>query len=518
MQNPEPNTTDKTNPSGHQQQASELKAPPKFLLYGCIGLFIIGIIGTVGGIIAFREVLQPAQQQRVVNTLPFMDAFLPSSPSPDATVPTSLAPVDEDAIQDLLFGDLGLEDDDETANETAEPPPTAAPTEAPDVEEAEQESGEESQEESQIEVAAQQPTAIPATATPAPTATITPTLMPTIDVAAAFAQAEVEATSAPPRDWPTVALNTGYRWEHQRWNNCGPTTITIAMSYYGWTRDQFYAQDRIRPNREDRNVSPHEMARFVNEYSDLRAIWRYGGDLDMLRRVIAAGYPVIVERGHMFGGYEWLGHYQALVGYDDNERNFIIMDSFLGQNTNGEPIQETYEEVDDGWREFNRVFIVLFPPDEEAAVMRLLGGERATLEDSAAHALEIAQAEAQRNREDAFAWFNIGTSLTVLGRHDQAARAYDQATNLRQLPWRMYWYQFGIFEAYYKVGRYDDVMQLVETNLSNVGGRHVEETYYWQGRVLAARGDTAGARNAFNRALSNNRFFVEAREALERLG
>lgn len=517
MQNPEPNTTDKTNPASHRHQANELKAPPKLLFYGCIGLFIIGIIGTVGGVVAFREVLQPAQQQRVVDALPFMNAFLPPTPPPDATVPTSLAPVDEDAVQDLLFGDLSLDDNDGEAAaddvapvDTATPPPTEAP-------EAPEESDEQAEDEQAGEVVvAQEPTAIPAT--PAPTATITPTLMPTIDVAAAFAQAEAEATSAPPRNWPAAALNTGYRWEHQRWNNCGPTTITIAMSYYGWTRDQFYAQDRMRPNREDRNVSPHEMARFVNEYSDLRAIWRYGGDLDMLRRIIAAGYPVIVERGHMFGGYEWLGHYQALIGYDDNERNFIIMDSFLGQNTNGDPIQETYEEVDDGWREFNRVFIVLFPPDEEAAVMRLLGDERATLEASAAHALEVAQAEAQRNREDAFAWFNIGTSLTVLGRYDQAARAYDQATNLRQLPWRMYWYQFGIFEAYYKVGRYDDVMQLVETNLSNVGGRHVEETYYWQGRVLASRGDTAGARNAFNRALSNNRFFIEAREALERLG
>jgi hypothetical protein len=80
----------------------------------------------------------------------------------------------------------------------------------------------------------------------------------------------------------------------------------------------------------------------------------------------------------------------------------------------------------------------------------------------------------------------------------------------------MTWYQFGPFEAYYNVGRYDDVVALVNVNLTN-GAEYVEETYFWQGRVLEAQGDVAGARTAFNRALQHNYRYEAARSALEAL-
>ncbi|NOK85714.1 MAG: hypothetical protein GFH27_549367n29 [Chloroflexi bacterium AL-W] len=531
MQNPNPNQTDQTTPSSYRPNDSGgLKAPPKLLFYGCVFLFLLGIVGTVGSVLAFREALRPAQQQRVVDILPFMQAFLPPAPPPDATVPTSLAPVDDTAVENLLFGDFGFSETSEEAIEVEDEAATdvvtdVATDEPPPTEEDEASvpafAGGGTQEQQAV---AQAPTSTPTLApTLAPTSTPTlppvqPSAAPTIDVAAAFAAAESQATSMPPQTWPAIALNTGFRWESQGWNNCGPATITTAMSYYGWTRSSTYARERLRPNSEDRNVSPHELVRYVTEESQLGALWRYGGDLDMMRRLVSAGFPVVIERSHMFAGYEWLGHYQAIIGYNDNTRQFSIMDSFLGQNNDGQPITETYDEVDAGWREFNRVFIVLYRPEEEAQVMRLMGAERNTLEASAEYAATVAQADARRNRNDAFAWFNIGTSLTEVGMYEEAARAYDQATALQQIPWRMYWYQFGIFEAYYQVGRYDDVMQLVQTNLSNVGGRYVEETYYWQGKVMVARGDIAGARAAFNRALSYNRFYTDAREALNALG
>jgi hypothetical protein len=505
------NQKDKTSPSGYEYPNDNLKAPPKFLLYGCIFVFIVAILGSVGGIVAFREVLRPAQQQRVINSLPFMQAFLPSSPAADATVPTSLAPTPStEELDNLLFGDLGLGGDDpavETPEPTTEvietPEPTQQPTETP------------------------RPTEVSAvhTAVPTPTPTLvvteapTNTPQPTIDVASVFATAQAEMPATTPQNWPMSAMNEGMRWEAQGWNNCGPATITMAMSYYGWNRDRTYARERIRPNNEDKNASPHELVRFVNdENTSLQALWRYGGDLDMLRRLIGAGFPVVIERSHMFSGYEWLGHYQALIGYDDRTLEFTIMDSFLGQSTGGDAIIETYDEVNTGWREFNYIFIVVYEPEDEARVKQLIGPERATLEASAEHAFKIAQSQARTNRNDAFAFWNMGTSLTAMGMFEEATRAFDQATALQQLPWRLYWYQFRIFEAYYEVGRYNDVMQLINTNLTNSGGgRYVEEMYYWQGKVLAAQGDTEGARRAFNTALNYNRFYVEARDALNEL-
>ena len=47
---------------------------------------------------------------------------------------------------------------------------------------------------------------------------------------------------------------------------------------------------------------------------------------------------------------------------------------------------------------------------------------------------------------------------------EEAAAAFDQARQIG-LPWRMLWYQFGPFEAYYETGRYDEVIALADATL-----------------------------------------------------
>ena len=54
-------------------------------------LFILLIIvGIIGGIVGFREVLQPAQQQRVIDQLPFMRVF--KEPTPMGGIFPTIAP------------------------------------------------------------------------------------------------------------------------------------------------------------------------------------------------------------------------------------------------------------------------------------------------------------------------------------------------------------------------------------------------------------------------------------------
>jgi hypothetical protein len=517
VESPNPTPVNDTQPSvnypRYDAREGGLRPPPKLLFYGCIGLFILGIAGTLAGVYVFREVMPPSQQQLVIGRLPFMAELLPAQPAPDDTVPTPSAPVDEDAAQSLLSAPIG---EDESA---IAPEPTEDPTPQPTLTATPEEDAADGQAVAQAATNTPPPTATMIPSTPTPTVTLPPptatsTPRPTENIPATFAAAEAEMDPISPQNWPASALNTGFTWDEQTWNNCGPTTVTIAMSYYGWSQDQAWAENRIKPNREDKNVSPHELVRFVNEQGDgINAMYRHGGDLDMLRRLVGAGYPVIIERSHMFEGYEWIGHYQAIVGYDDGAQEFIVMDSFLGDGEDGLGITETYAEVEAGWQEFNRIFIVVYPPSQEANVFSLIGNERRTLEASAEHAYTIAQEEARADQTDAHAWFNMGTSLNILGRHEEAQVAYDKATSLDQIRWRMYWYQFGIFETYYEVGRYDDVINLVENNLSN-NGRYVEETYYWQGKVREARGDLAGARESYRRALSMNRYYDDAEQAL----
>jgi tetratricopeptide (TPR) repeat protein len=254
--------------------------------------------------------------------------------------------------------------------------------------------------------------------------------------------------------------------------------------------------------------------RFVNEQSQLRAIARVGGDLNTLKALIAYKFPVIIERGAMFEAYDWVGHYQLLVAYDDNQRNFYAFDTFMGTGAAELGVVESYQSLDADWRAFNRTYIVIYNPADESILQTLLG-ERWNEQESAQIAFDVAQSEARANRQDGFAWFNMGSSLTVLGRYSEAARAFDQARQ-RELPWRMLWYQFGMFEAYYQTQRYDDVLSLAQSNLTT--SAELEESYYWIGRVYEAQGDTAKAASEYQRALNFNSTFQAAREALDSLG
>jgi len=108
------------------------------------------------------------------------------------------------------------------------------------------------------------------------------------------------------------------------------------------------------------------------------------------------------------------------------------------------------------------------------------------------------QQDVQEEPENSFAWHNLGTVLVGVGEMEQAAVAFDQARTLG-LPWRMFWYQFGAYEAYTAVGRYEDVVGIAEATHESGGGG--EEVYYWKGVGLAALGDESGAAQAWRYAL-----------------
>jgi tetratricopeptide (TPR) repeat protein len=129
-------------------------------------------------------------------------------------------------------------------------------------------------------------------------------------------------------------------------------------------------------------------------------------------------------------------------------------------------------------------------------------------------ALSEAQNTIKRDPADAFAWFNLGSDLTGLGRYEEAAKAYDKARQIG-LPWRMFWYQFGPFQAYYEAGRYDEVIALANATLRTA--KYVEELYYWRGLAQIAQAKTNEARVSFQRALEMNRYYAPASEALAAL-
>ncbi len=470
----------------HEEEYDGIPAPPRILLWGLIGLLLLAVVGGIAGVIIFRSVLTTGQQVRVMNMVPFMEVFLPPRSTPEGgIVPTAEAPQGGISPEDLLNIPLGPEN-------TPEVIPTTEPTNV---------------------------VIITPTATWTPT--ITPTLTPTVTTPPPTATPTegILVPTAEPKlannGNPAYARMYGFRHEQQTWNNCGPANVTMALSYYGWTQDQTVAANFLKPGgKEDKNVNPIEIVNFVDEQTAIRAVTRIGGDIELLKTFIAHNFPVIIETGYMPEGYDWIGHYRTIVGYDDPQQIFYVYDSFLGSGEHGEGITEPYSVIDDNWQDFNRTFIVIYEPAREGEVREILS-DLADPIAAAEHAFEVAQQEARTNPQDGFAWFNMGTALVKLGRYEEAAAAYDRARQVN-LPWRALWYQFGPFEAYYEVGRYDDVLSLAEVNLTNSIDQ-IEEIYYWQGQAYLQKGMADEAATSFRLALRRNPRYTAAQNALNDL-
>ena len=301
--------------------------------------------------------------------------------------------------------------------------------------------------------------------------------------------------------------------EYQGWNNCGPATLTNALVHFGYTDDQYRAAKWLKPNYEDKNVSAWQMAEFVNTQIPelpVYALVRDGGTLELLQRLMVNGFPVLIEKGYEPPDYTWMGHYLLLAGYDEALSEVDTMDSFKGPNT-----RYSYEEIQEYWQHFNYKYIALYTVSRETELMALLGDDADEWQNQI-NALEMARAEAIADQEDAHAWFNMGSSFVELGMHDAAAQAYDKAISLG-LPWRMFWYQFGAWEAYYHTGRYDDMIRIARQNQNDGGGQYVEETYYYLGMAREGRGEVSKALQNYDIALTFNPNFSPAREAKARL-
>lgn len=367
------------------------------------------------------------------------------------------------------------------------------------------------------------------TATPAPTAwpTATPTpiavatLLPTPTLTPSPSPTPSPTPTPTPIPIPAAARLEGLKNVPQYFNNCGPANLSIVLNYHGVARTQADTRDFLKPNQEDRNVSPWQIVEYIEKETDLAITYNAGGTLDTLKRFIALGLPVVIERGYdPHDGSGWYGHYLTIFGYDDTTQEFRAMDTNLGPfDGNGQVY--AYAEILDSWRAFNYLFYVVYEPEKEPTVNAILGPE---LTDEMAmweRTRQMALADIEHNAEDAFAWFDLGTSWTELGLltsngeyYKNAAAAFDQA-RIIGLPPRMLWYQFRPYMAYLQAGRHADVMELTDLIISVDGGRNVEETYLWRGHTLAWTGHYTEANEAYQEALRLNKNFWPAQQALD---
>jgi hypothetical protein len=358
------------------------------------------------------------------------------------------------------------------------------------------------------------PTLAP-TRTPTPTIALVtpnqPTAVPTI----------APTPTTVPTPLPGKTILAGITHMYQMWNNCGPANLAMALSYWGWKGDQRDTAAFLKPNQRDKNVMPYEMEAFVEQETDLEAVTRIGGDPQMIKAFVAAGFPVLVEKGFEGVSFDgWMGHYQVVNGYDDASQVFIAQDSYKG------PDQSIpYAEFLDTWRAFNDTYLVVYPPDRRQQVLDILGLQaydnfnfRSTEQKAMEDAARLS------GRDLYFALFNEGSSRVALQDYAGAAAAYDSAfANYAQIPaeqrpWRMLWYNTGPYFAYYYTARYVDVVNLATQTLDAMSEPILEESYYWRARALLALGDSEAAIKDLRTCLEVHEDFTPCVEELQKQG
>jgi len=346
------------------------------------------------------------------------------------------------------------------------------------------------------------PTALPVTPRPL---TSTPVQINTPIIEAT--PSVVPTATFPPL--PAQFALTSPPYEKQTANNCGPAALSMALHMYGWEGDQSDISDFIKPVTGDRNVNPEELRYYIRTQAGwLNLEYRVGGDIELLKRLLVANYPVIVESvtsldpNDALGPTDdlWAAHYLLITGYDDNTQTFTIQDTYHGAD-----LTISYSQLEEEWRPFNNLYIVMYFPQFEEEMKSLLGSNWDP-NLNRQNALAAAQADSAENPDDAFAWFNLGSDLVYFDRYEEAALAYDKAREIG-LPLRMFRYQFGPFLAYFHSNRNDDLLAL--TDYARGVTEMSEETWLWYGFGLYRKGDNSGALKAWQKADSINPNFFE---------
>jgi peptidase C39-like protein/tetratricopeptide repeat protein len=361
------------------------------------------------------------------------------------------------------------------------------------------------------------PDAASAASTPQPGVTIQPTI-----------------TSTP---LPATVMLQGVKYENQhgRLNYCGPANFSMALTFWGWTGNRDVIGKAVKPSDQDKNVMPYELQDYITDnVPGMTSVIRYGGDIDLLKRMVSAGFPVVVEKGiyevDVNGKYGWMGHYAFVTGYDDTSGDIIYQDTYQPDPVaNPGPNRHIkYSTFTEGWRAFDFIFVVVYPVDKQNQVMSVLG-PYADDQWASQHALNVAQTETQTlsDIDRFFAWFNVGTSHIALLQYADAAVAYDYGfsvyagldVNDSVRPYRMLWYQTGPYKAYYYTNRFADVINLANTTLNDTIAEPVlEESLYWRGQAFYMAGKTDLAIKDYRAALKVHPKWIPATQAMQDLG
>ncbi|MGH2544517.1 MAG: C39 family peptidase, partial [Ardenticatenaceae bacterium] len=294
--------------------------------------------------------------------------------------------------------------------------------------------------------------------------------------------------------------------DYQRFNNCGPVSTSMALSYYGVNLTQYDIAPIVKGAPTDTNAAPHELSRYLQEQGFAAPV-RFNGDLDTLRLLLSNQIPVIVEQWLDRPDDELTAHYRLVRGYDLAAGVIVVNDSYTGPDR-----RYSGADFDSWWRAFHRVYIPVYRPDQEPLVRAIIGEANWPAEVMWQQALERAMQEVQA-APNLYSWYNLGEARLRLGDGEGAVEAFEQSLAFG-LPVRMPWYVFAHLEAFNATGRYERLLEVSQPYVD----AHVEEIHYHRGVALEGLGRPQEALAEYQLAASLNPRLQAAVEAAARLG
>lgn len=294
----------------------------------------------------------------------------------------------------------------------------------------------------------------------------------------------------------------------QSFNNCGPASLSMLLSYFNSNISQETIGQQLRPyqnlqgDNDDKSVTLPELARYAESHNFI-TYHRPNGDIDLAKNLIANDIPFIVRT--WLNPNEDIGHYRVVRGYDDTTQEFIQDDSYQGGN-----LRYSYAEFMDMWQPFNYEFLVVVPAEKQEMVEAILA-EDTSWERAWQRALEKAQQEASEQPQNPYPVFNQSVAYFHLGNYEASVEKYEEVVS--QLPSRMLWYQIEPIKSYVEVGQYDTVFNLTTTILNNQN-RGFSELYILRGKSYEKQGNKELARQEYQQAVLYNHYLPEAQEAL----
>lgn len=293
---------------------------------------------------------------------------------------------------------------------------------------------------------------------------------------------------------PPQKTLTGGKQMFQTYNNCGPASLAMTLSYYGINETQESLGKQLRPvqnqagDNDDKAVFMRELARKAEEYGFV-AYHRPNGNAQIIKQFINLDIPIIVST--WLDVNDDIGHFRVIKGYDDNKKQFIQDDSYQGKNK-----VYSYSDFDAIWKKFNYEYLVLIPKDKQVQAEKILGAD---LDEKIAwaNAVKLSNKALEINPFDTAARFNLVVALYRTGVYQKAADEFQKIES--QLEKRTLWYQVEPILAYYRLGKYDRVFEITDKILNN-GNRSYAELYLLRGMAYEKLGDPKMAEQEFAKA------------------